>query len=125
MKTQYMKTDISKESIEYQKKIAIEMWQFVKKWYIKHPDACIHPMFIKADFVRKYYNKTGQKIDWKSHCILCEKFHDDYCHGCPLYKDDTDMFCADYFNLFNENVPFHKRPSICDKIIEAIKSFKG
>lgn len=107
-----------------QKNIAVKMWQFVKRWYAKHPIEYRHPMWIKFDFCNDYFEKTGQKIDWEANCILCEKFHDDGCRGCSLYNDD-DMYCYDYFKLSDVNFPLHMRPAICDKIIEAIKSFEG
>lgn len=115
---------ISKESIVYQKKIAIEMWQFIKRWYVTHPDEYRHPMLLKSDFRGNYFEKTGQKIDWESNCMLCSIFYNDACRGCPLSKED-DMFCEDYFKLADPEFPFLMRPSICDKIIKAIKSFKG
>lgn len=116
---------ISKESVKYQKKIAIAMWQFVKKWYIRHPDEYRHPMYIKQDFCREYYDKTGKVIDWEAHCMLCNIFYDDACDGCPLHSENADEgFCEDYFKLTDDTYPFHMRPAICDKIIEAIKSYK-
>ena len=117
---------ISGESLVYQKKIAVKMWQFVKKWYVKHPDTYMHPVWIKEKFCCEYVDKTGQHIDWEAACILCEKFHDEGCYGCPLHSDnEEDRFCEDYFKLSDADFPFHMRPAICDKIIEAIKSFEG
>ena len=118
---------ISEKSIEYQKKVAVEMWQFVKKWYVKHPKEYCHPMWIKSKFRADYFNKTGQIIDWEANCILCEKYHCKACEGCPLYSGENSFssFCDDYFKLVDDNFPFNMRPSICDKIIEAIKSFEG
>lgn len=120
---------ISKESIEYQKKAAIEMWEYVKKWYVTHPKVYMHPMPLKHNFRADYYEKTKQLIDWEANCILCEKYHKGgSCHGCPLYSGHNGhdiTFCEDYFKLSDANFPFHMRPSVCDKIIEAIKSFKG
>ena len=116
-----MNKHISEESIAYQKKVAVKMWQFVKKWYVKHPDTYMHPMWLKEKFCDKYFDKTGQHIDWEAACILCEKFHDDFCDGCPLYKED--MFCEDYFKLSDAYFPFHMRPSVCDIIIKAIRSY--
>ena len=80
---------ISKESGEYQKKIAIKMWEFVKKWYLSHPDEYHHPMDLKQKFCDDYFDKTGQRIDWLANCMLCNIFHDDYCQGCPLYSGDN------------------------------------
>lgn len=120
-----MNKHISEESIAYQKKVAVNMWQFVKRWYSKNPDEYRHPMWLKEEFCYKYFKKTGQLIDWESNCILCSKFHGGCCRGCPLYKEDSELFCYDYFKLSDEDFPFHMRPSVCDKIINAIKSFEG
>lgn len=118
-----MEKYISHESIEYQKKVAIEMWQYIKELYITHPGVYLHPIWLKYDFCYDYFDKTGQKIDWEANCILCEKYHAGRCHGCPLHSDIR--YCDDYFKLSDPEFPFHMRPSVCDKIIEAIKSFEG
>jgi len=116
---------ISEENGDYQKKIAIKMWQFVKKWYVTHPNEYRHPMWIKDEFHHKYFDKTGQRIDWEASCMLCNIFYDDACVGCPLHSDDEDIgFCADYFKLSDAYFPFHMRPSVCDRIIEAIRLLK-
>lgn len=119
-----MKKYVSKESIAYQKKIAIEMWKFMKKWYVENPASYVHPMYLKSKFCKEYFDKTGQHIDWEANCMLCNIFYDDGCKGCPLYKED-DMFCEDYFKLCDAEFPSIFRPSICDRIIKAIKSYKG
>lgn len=119
-----MKKFISQESLEYQKKIAIDMWEFVKGIYITHPDVYYHPAWIKAEFCIDYKNMTGQFIDWKANCILCDKFHDGHCCGCPL-DDEDSLHCPDYFRLADPEFPLHRRPSVCDRIIEAIKAFEG
>lgn len=114
---------ISEESISYQKKIAVKMWQYIKKWYVKHQNEYMNPLWLKNDFCYEYYKKTGQHIDWESNCMLCNIFYDDACHGCPLYKTDM-MFCYEYFKLSDVDFPYDMRPSVCDRIIEAIESYE-
>ena len=118
-----MNNIISKEDVKYQKKVAVQMWQYIKRWYVKHSKIYMHPMYLKDEFCTHYYEKTGQLIDWEAKCILCSRFHDDYCYGCPLYK--KEFFCEEYFKLADIHYPLHMRPSVCDRIIEAIKSYKG
>lgn len=112
-----------KATMEEEKQLAIEMWQYVKELYMTHPGVYRHPAWMKTEFCISYKNKTGQQIDWKANCILCEKFHAGRCCGCPL--DSDSRYCDYYFKLSDPEFPFHMRPAICDRIIEAIKSFKG
>ena len=117
------KIDYYELTFDEEKEVAVKMWQFIKKWYVKHPDTYMHPMHLKDEFCTYYYEKTGQLINWEAHCILCDIFYEDACNGCTLYKKD-DMFCSDYFKLSDADFPFHMRPSVCDRIIEAIKSYE-
>ena len=119
---------ITEMSGDEQKKVAIEMWEYIRKWYDKHPGVYMHPFDLKQRFADDYYRRTRITIDWHCYCMFCSIFNDDGCYGCPLageneYSEPTK--CLDYAKLCEP--AFQKfsfmRDRICRDIISAFKSY--
>lgn len=121
-------------SIKKQKKIAIEMWQYIKAQIEQY-----QPMYsitkAKGDWLKRNY----PDIQWKNTCLLCTLYSHPYivndcyngfaCPDCPLskrYKGYASYGCA-----LDGNTPWNRVVSYeedrdtaikaCDEIIAVIK----
>ena len=120
---------ITELSGDEQKKVAIEMWEYIRKWYNDNPHSYMNPFDLKQRFVADYYTRTGITIDWHCYCMFCSIFYDDHCDGCPLAHvdeiDGSNTMCPDYAKLCEPT--FQKfsfmRDRTCRDIIRAFKSY--
>lgn len=122
-------------SMEEQKKIAIEMWQYIKAQIMQH-ESIYSITWVKQNWLRHNH----PDIQWKNSCLLCAIYLRHCvtdngslswnCPQCPLskkYKGRASYGCA-----INEDTPWDKVVSYdidkkaaveaCDEIIAAIKS---
>ena len=121
-------------SIEKQKKIAIEMWQYIKS--LIENDM---PFYSVTWAKQKWLKHNYPKIHWKCECILCDIYmypkaidgsFSLKCQNCPLskkYKGQASYGCS-----CNQDTPWarivnyqdDKKAAVeaCDEIIEVIKS---
>lgn len=123
-------------SIKRQKKIAVEMWKYIKSLIENNNTPIYSITWAKQDWLKNNY----PDIHWKCECILCDTYMqtiivDDYfkgvqCQTCPLskkYKGQASYGCS-----CNQDTPWariinyqeDKKAAIeaCDEIIAAIKS---
>ena len=77
-------------SIEEEKKIAVEMWEFVRTTMVDM-DAKCNLEYIKESFIRMK-ERLGVKIEWQENCILCN--YCDSCLVCPLFRNSGDQPCG-------------------------------
>ena len=117
------KIDYYSLSFDEEKEVAVKMWQYIK-WYItRHPDASIS--FIKDKFIRKTFlmnEDDYQRFVWYNDCILCTYI--DTCSHCPLNKIDKHD-CNDSKSAYsiadNHDLPLKDRLAACDTVIRAIR----
>ena len=121
-------------SIGKQKKIAVEMWQYIKSQIMQH-----EPIYSITYVKREWLKHNYPNIEWKNSCLLCDIYlhaniTDDYgikwtCSDCPLskkYKDSASYGCS-----MEEDTPWSRITSYdidekaaveaCDEIIAVIK----
>ena len=126
MKSKKKYNYITELSGDEQKKVAIKMWQYIRKWYREHPSDFRHPMDLKHEFAEDYLNKTDITINWNCYCMFCSIFYDNHCEGCPLAKCDEyggNISCPDYTKLCDPQFPRRLRDRVCRTILDAFKSY--
>jgi len=112
-----------KATMEEEKQLAIEMWEFVRVCQIDLGTGC------SSDILkRKFCNmklKCGISINWVADCFLCNYAR--ACLDCPLYKTGGGRNCCE-----DAKSPYHvtvhpnkylryQVDAAIDKIIEAIR----
>ena len=126
-------------SIEQQKKIAIEMWQYIKAQIEQH-----QPMDSITVAKGLWLKKNYPDIIWKNHCLLCDIYLHHYiidgcfkgfeCPDCPLsrkYKERVPFGCSfdDAITPWSKIVDWEYKPEealeACDEIIEVTESLQG
>lgn len=126
-------------SVGQQKKIAIEMWQYIKSQI--EQDA---PMYSITSAKNEWLKNNYPEVEWKNYCLLCDLYlhhvvvENGYrkfdCSDCPLtkkYKEQVPYGCSfdDAITPWSKVVDFEykKEEAIkaCDEIIEVIESLQG
>lgn len=122
-------------SMEEQKKIAIEMWQYIKVQIMQH-----EPIYSITSAKQEWLMHNHPDIEWKSSCLLCAIYSRPYvtdngnlswkCPQCPLSK--KYKYSASYGCSMGEDTPWSRIVSYdidekaaveaCDEIIAVIKS---
>ena len=106
-----------------QKRLALSMWRYIRKWYEKHPHEFMSAWRLKGTWCYKQYTEKNISIDWSCECILCDRYYCNRCKGCPLRTRGKPRICVDFNKLDDPEYPKHLRVGICDKIINAIEEF--
>lgn len=121
-------------SIEKQKEIAIEMWQYIKA-QIENDI----PFYSITWAKQKWLKHNHPKIQWKNSCLLCDIYSHPYivddtykgfaCPDCPLSKKYNGQ--ASYGCSCNQDTPWARvvnyqedknlAVKACDEIIAVIK----
>lgn len=126
-------------SVGQQKKIAIEMWQYIKS-QIKQ-DVPIYTITLAK---QKWLHSNYPDVEWKNYCLLCNLYLHQVviengcrkfdCSECPLtkkYAGRVSYGCSfdDAITPWSKVVDFEykKEEAIkaCDEIIETIESLQG
>lgn len=107
---------ITSYDTDTQKHVAVCMWGYVRSHLDELHDILTDeqrnyasPAFgykaveeIKKKFVNKFEDDTGIEINWKTRCILCEKFDhmsQESCFLCPLRSCSSFTFDNPYYIL--------------------------
>ena len=121
-------------SMEEQKKIAIEMWQYIKAQIMNN-----QPIY-SITFIKNLWLKHNHPdIQWKNSCLLCDMYLHPYivddcykgfaCPNCPLskkYKEQASYGCScnqdtPWARVVNYQEDKNLASRACDEIIAVIK----
>lgn len=121
--------------MEKQKKIAVEMWQYIKS-LIKNDTPFYSITWAKQKWLKHNY----PKIHWRCECILCDIYMHPHivddcvigleCQNCPLskkYKGQASYGCScnqdtPWARIINYQEDKEAAIEACDEIIAVIKS---
>ena len=113
-----------RETMEEEKQLAIEMWEFVRVCQI---ELCIEDdsLSLKRKFISMKL-KCGIDIKWHNDCFLCN--YCAACLDCPLYKIGDNEYCSGDDSPFDitmhpNDYQYYQIDVAISKIIEAIKEF--
>jgi len=121
-------------SMEEQKKIAIEMWQYIKVQIEQH-----EPIYSITDTKNKWLKHNHPDVEWKNCCLLCDIYLHPHivdgcydgliCPECPLskkYKDSASYGCSceedtPWSRIISYDIDEKTAVEACDEIIAVIK----
>lgn len=125
-------------NLEKQKKIANEMWQYIKS-LIENDTPFYSITWVKQKWLKHNY----PNIHWRCGCILCNIYMHQHitddcdieleCQNCPLskkYKGQASYGCScnqdtPWTRIINYQEDKEAAIEACDEIIEAIESLQG
>ena len=114
----YAWTNVTALSPQTQKEIALDMWRFIKSYYINNAGSRTSVTDIKKMFAQNIFREQNICINWNCACILCELYYCNECKGCCLPHSEPCV--CDYYNSID--TAWFSRMYYIDKIIEAIES---
>ena len=114
-----------KATMEEEKQLAIEMWEFIRMCQIDLRTGRESPD-LKSKFCDMKL-RCGISIDWAGDCFLCS--HACACLDCPLYKIGGGKSCCEdaespyYVTVHPNKYLRYQVDAAIDKIIKAIREF--
>lgn len=114
----YAWTNVTALSPQTQKDIALDMWRFIRSYYVNNAGSRITLTGVKGIFTKNIFKEQNIYINWHCDCIFCEQYYDNLCDGCCLPHSEPNV--CDYYDSIDYR--WSSRLYYIDKIIEAIES---